>query len=115
MGFLKALMICRRTDVSIMFQRVPLRTAKGQGEFGKMRPVGPRAENFQEPPNQETPYVMFAVVLPAQESGFRAGFRPDSNRESFNFDLDFEAFQSRIRLNSGPETRSPARKHYRIK
>ena len=62
--------------------------------------------------------VCYAVVLPGRKSVFRAGFRPDSNRESIKIGpsagrrSDFDAFPTRILPKSGPEDRFPARKHY---
>ena len=66
--------------------------------------------------------LRYAIVLPGQKSGFRAGFRPDSNRESIKIGPPaglrpgggaiFEALPTRIRPKSGPEARFLARKHY---
>jgi hypothetical protein len=61
-----------------------------------------------------------ALVLPGRTSGFRAGFRPDSGRESrppgrpfAGRRADFKAFPIKILPKIGPETRFPARKHCR--
>ena len=58
------------------------------------------------------------IGLPGWKSGFRAGFRPDSNRENIKIGpsagrrADFEACPSRIRPTPGPDDRFPARKHF---
>ncbi len=55
----------------------------------------------------------YALVLPVRKSGFRAGFRPGSSRESFKIGrrADFEASPIRVRPRSGLEAGVPVRKH----
>jgi hypothetical protein len=79
-------------------------------------------EHFGDPSTVHAGYVVddeliefvlcYALVLPGRKSGFRTGFRPDFGRSLVG--TDFEAFPIRIRPKSGPEARSPARKHFRV-
>ncbi len=61
--------------------------------------------------------LCYAIIRPGRKSGFRAGFRPDSARESIEIGppagqrTDFEALPIHTRPKFGPEARFPARKH----
>ncbi len=58
--------------------------------------------------------LRYAIVLPGQKSGFRAGFRPDANRESIKIAPPAaEACPIRIRPKSGLEDPFRARTHLR--
>ena len=63
-----------------------------------------------------THILCYAILLPGRKPIFRAGIRPDSDRESFEIGqkAHSEAFPIGIRPKSGPEIRFPARKHYRL-
>jgi hypothetical protein len=72
-------------------------------------------------PNPEAGYhaaLCYSIVLPGRKAVFRAGFRPDSIRESHKIGppaglkADVEAFPIRIWSQCGPEARFPDRKHY---
>ncbi len=62
--------------------------------------------------------LCYVIVLPGSKSKLRAGFRPDSNRESLKIGppagrrADFGVFPVAVRPKSDPEDRFPARKHY---
>ncbi len=56
--------------------------------------------------------LYLAIVLPGQKSGFRAGLRPDSNREGLKIGpkrAHLEALPTRIRQKSGHAAGLPAR------
>ena len=61
--------------------------------------------------------LCYAIARPGRRSGFRAGFRAGelqnrpSGRPSAGRRAVFKVFPIRIRLNSGPESRFPARRH----
>ena len=86
--------------------RSPTGAAAGTISRLLLKPVGVK-ESFT---------FCYAIVLSGRKSEFRAGFRSDSNRESFRMGLlaDFEAFPIRIQPNSGPEYWFPSRKQYCI-
>ncbi len=59
--------------------------------------------------------LWYSIVPPGRNSGFRAGSRLDSVRESFKIGrAGFDDFPTRIRPKSGPEARFQAQKHYCI-
>ena len=63
-----------------------------------------------------THILCYAILPPGRKPVFRAGFRPDSDRESLEIGqrAHSEAFPIGIRPKVGPEIRFPARRHYRL-
>ena len=64
-----------------------------------------------------THILCYAILLPGRKPVFRAGFRPDSDRESLTIGppagrRDLEVIPIKIRPKPNPEARFPARKQY---
>ncbi len=67
----------------------------GRGGVNRPHPQHPRSQEAAGTQNQRT--LCYTIVLPGRKSVFRAGFRPDSSRESLKIDPP-----AGLRLAGGP-------------